>query len=103
VSPITQGPQATLFHSSTTGFGGSVMGTSSMMDVLGSTGAGIGALGPYIVAALLNARAGRTPVLDETAVRTMWNDLVNRGSYEVSAGINWGPAEIVSYLKTTMG
>jgi hypothetical protein len=55
------------------------------------------------VAALHNARAGRTPVLDETAVRTMWNDLVNRGSYEVSAGINWGPAEIVSYLKTTMG
>jgi hypothetical protein len=56
-----------------------------------------------MVAALLNARAGRTPVLTEGAVRNMWNDIINRGFFEPTAGIRWGATEIVSYLRTTMG
>ena len=56
----------------------------------------------YIVAALLNARAGRTPMLNETYVRAMWNDLINRGYYEPTAGIRWGATEIVAYIKTTI-
>ena len=60
-------------------------------------------VGRYMVAALLNARSGRTPVLDETGVRTMWNDLVNHGYYEPTAGIKWTGAEIIAYLQSTMG
>ena len=35
-------------------------------------------------------------------VRAMWNDLMNRGYYEPTAGIRWGAAEIVAYIKTTI-
>jgi hypothetical protein len=99
------GQEPTKFHCPTTGLGGRVYGTRSMIDVIDLTqgGRNLDSLGRYIVAALLNARAGRTPVLNETGVRMMWNDLVNRGYYEPTAGIRWTSAEIVAYLKTTMG
>lgn len=100
--PTSQGSQGTLFHSPTTGFGGTVFGSQTMLDVLGS-GAQMSGLGPYMVAALLNARAGRTPVLTEVAVRNIWNDLINGGFFEPTAGIRWGASEIVAYLRTTMG
>ena len=73
-----------------------------MLDVIGADNSAAG-LGRYIVAALLNARAGRTPVLDEYGVRTMWNDVVSRGYYEPTGGVQWGPSQIVAYLRTTMG
>jgi len=81
-----------------------VFDTHSMLEVidLGGQG-GLSTVGSFMVAALLNARAGRTPVLDESAVRVMWNDLVNQGYYEPVAGIHWGANEIVAYLRTTMG
>jgi hypothetical protein len=66
-------------------------------------GIGLGALGRYIVAALLNARAGRTPVLTETTVRAMWNSMVAHGYYEPTPGVRWSPIELIAYLKTTMG
>jgi hypothetical protein len=95
----------TLYHCPTTGFGGRVFGSRSLTDVIDMTDEGIGvySLGRYMVAALLNACSGRTPVLDESAVRDMWNDLVNRGYYEPTAGVQWGADEIVAYLRTTMG
>ena len=95
----------TLYHCPVTGFGGRVFGQRSMMDVLdmASGGTDVHSLGRYMVAALLNACSGRTPVLGEGGVRDMWNDLVNRGYYEPSVGIRWGASEIVSYLQTTMG
>jgi len=74
----------------------------SMLDVIGADSSAAG-LGRYITAALLNARAGRTPVLDEAGVRAMWNSIVNRGYYEATAGVQWGPAQIVAYIRTTMG
>ncbi|MFI4888572.1 MAG: hypothetical protein ACHP7B_07455, partial [Burkholderiales bacterium] len=97
--------QPTLFHCPTTGFGGRVFGSDTMLNVIGLTqgGRSLDSLGPYITAALLNARAGRTPVLNETGVRNMWNDLINRGYYEPAANIRWTAANIVAYLKTTMG
>jgi hypothetical protein len=73
-----------------------------MLEVLDS-GAQMSGLGAYMVAALLNARTGRTPVLNEVAVRDIWNDLINAGYFEPTAGIRWGASEIVAYLKTTMG
>ena len=103
--PTLPSPDATLYHCPVTGFGGRVFGQRTMMNVLGMTdgGTNVNSLGRYMVAALLNACSGRTPVLGEDGVRDMWNDLVNRGYYEPSAGIRWDAADIVSYLRTTMG
>lgn len=97
--------QPTAFHCPTTGFGGRVFGNRTMMNVIDMTegGRNLDTLGRYMVAALLNARSGRTPVLNETGVRNLWNDLINRGYYEPTAGIRWSATEIVAYLKTTMG
>jgi hypothetical protein len=64
-------------------------------------GFGVQSMGRYIVAALLNARAGLTPVLSEATIRTVWNDTINRGYYEPAPGIKWGPSEIIAYVKTT--
>lgn len=95
--------QPTRYHCPTTGFTGKVFGTRTMLEVLDVSQAGLDGVGRYMVAALLNARSGRTPVLDETGVRTMWNDLVNHGYYEPTAGIKWTGAEIIAYLQSTMG
>lgn len=57
----------------------------------------------YIIAALLNARAGTTPVLDEAKVFQIWNEYNQKLSYTPNAGAKaWGGAEIVNYLKSTM-
>jgi hypothetical protein len=98
------GHPATLYHCPTTGLGGRVYGDRTMLEVIDINEAGgdNSAVGRYIVAALLNARSGRTPVLTETTVRNMWNDLVNRGYFEPTAGIRWTAPEIIAYLKTTM-
>lgn len=95
--------QATAYHCTTTGLGGHVFAGKSMVDVIDMLqSGGLNSLGRYIVAALLNARSGRTPMLSETNVRAMWNDLLNRGYYEPTAGIRWGAGEIVAYIKTTI-
>ena len=93
---------ATMYHCPTTGLGGHVFSQKTMLEVIDVTTGGLGSLGRYTVAALLNARSGRTPMLSETTVRAMWNDLLNRGYYEPTAGIRWGAAEIVAYIKTTI-
>jgi len=71
-----------------------------VIDIIG--GSGLNSLGRYIVAGLLNARAGRTPMLSESVVRNMWNDLISRGYYEPTAGIRWTAPDIVAYIKTTI-
>ena len=98
------GHAATKFHSATTGFNGSQFGSETMLVVLGTGGnaGGYTALGRHITAALLNAAAGLTPVLSQTQVRNIWNEYVSKGYFEPSAGIQWGPDQIVAYLLTTM-
>jgi len=59
-------------------------------------------LGAHIVAALLNAKAGLTPVLSETDVIGIWNEWVSKGYFEPTANVQWNSAQIVDYLKTTM-
>lgn len=59
-------------------------------------------LGAHIVAALLNAKRGWTPVLTEQAVKDMFNEWAAKGYYEPSAGVHWSGEDIVTYLKTTM-
>jgi hypothetical protein len=98
----TQTNTATMYHCPTTGLGGHVFNQKTMIDVIDLTSGGLNSLGRYTVAALLNARSGRTPMLNETTVRAMWNDLINRGYYEPTAGVRWGAAEIVAYIKTTI-
>jgi hypothetical protein len=95
----------TLYHCPTTGFSGQIFGDRSMLEVIDmqESGFGVGSLGRYMVAALLNARSGRTPVLNETTVRAMWNSMVSRGYYEPAPGVQWTSAELIAYIKTTMG
>lgn len=59
-------------------------------------------LGAHIVAALLNAKMGWTPVLSVQAVKDMFNEWAAKGYYEPSASVKWSAADIVTYLKTTM-
>jgi hypothetical protein len=75
-----------------------------MIEVIDLTSGGrnLDMLGRYTVAALLNARSGRSPMLSETVVRNMWNDLINRGYFEPTAGVRWGAAEIAAYIQTTI-
>ena len=60
-------------------------------------------VGRYCAAALLNARANRTPVLTETTVRSIWNSYIVNGFFEPTAGVHWGATQIVAYIKSTMG
>ena len=93
------GDRGTPYHCPTTGLYGRAYADHTMLDVL-DIGDG---LGDYFVAALLNARSGRTPVLTEEGVRKMWNDVVNGGSYEPATGVRWTAQQVVAYIRTSMG
>ncbi|HQT29846.1 MAG TPA: hypothetical protein PLE48_03275 [Thiobacillus sp.] len=58
-------------------------------------------LGAHIVAALLNAAAGLTPVLSESDVTNMWREWESQGYFEPVAGVKWKSKEIVDYIKST--
>ncbi|MDO8893183.1 MAG: hypothetical protein Q8K43_02385 [Sulfurimicrobium sp.] len=104
----TQNPDCwaggTKFHGGALGFGGSEFGDKSMLQVILLGGNGDSEqLGAHCVAALLNAAKGWTNnVLTESQVRSMYNDFVNNGFFEPTAGVPWYAADIVAYLKTTM-
>jgi len=97
-----KGPQPTKFHSAVTGCHGHFFGSKPMMEVMQMQGGGMYDFARHICAALLNSAAGLTPVLDETAVRTMWNEYVNRGYVEPTAGVKWSCDDCVEYLQSTM-
>lgn len=100
----SNGYTTAVFLSDITGLNGSMFGQSTMLDVLnlGDDG-GVRSLARYVAAALLNARAGYTDtVLAESAVRRMWNDVAAQGHYEATAGIHWGPKQIVNHIKSTI-
>jgi hypothetical protein len=59
-------------------------------------------LGMHVAAALLNAKAGLTPVLSEANVINMWNEWASKGYFEPTANVHWSASQIVAYLKTTM-
>jgi hypothetical protein len=102
--PGAHGYSATAFHCPTTGLNGTTFYPKSMMEVMSLADDGsICTLGRYIGAALLNARSGLTPVLNESNVRGMWNGYIASGYFQPAAGIKWGAAEIVAYIKTTLG
>ena len=58
-------------------------------------------LGMHIVAALLNARKGFTPILSESDVINMWNEWATKGYFEPTANVHWSSAQIVKYIQGT--
>ncbi len=57
-----------------------------------------------IVAALLNAAAGTTPVLTTQVVKHMWEEYFTTGfgTFSPSSGAHWNHDELIDYLLTTM-
>lgn len=103
--PVTNpslGTAESLFHH--VGFGGSRFASMTLLQVLseGGNAGGFVALGRHIVAALLNAASGKTPVLSVSMVLNIWNEYVANGHYEPTAGVRWNEEQIVSYPKSTM-
>ncbi len=99
----TQITPATLFHSATTGFRGTFFGGKPLSEVLQMGGGGKTGVGQACATALLNAAAGRTPVLSETLVRSIWNEYDSRGYFEPTPGVQWRADDIVRYISTTIG
>jgi hypothetical protein len=58
-------------------------------------------LGMHIVAALLNAKKGLTPILSESDVINMWNEWATKGYFEPTASVHWSSAQIVQYIQGT--
>jgi hypothetical protein len=58
-------------------------------------------LGMHIVAALLNAQAGLTPILSVSDVINMWNEWATKGYFEPTANVHWSSAQIVQYIQGT--
>lgn len=92
------GHQATLFN---TVFTPHYSG-QTLLDVLGMGGGPPNDVARHVVAALLNAAAGLTPVLTVAAVKGIWSEYITKGYFEPTAGVQWGDAQIVSYLESTM-
>lgn len=57
-------------------------------------------LGSYMVAALLNARSGRTPFLTEGTIKNMYAELLT-GPFHPTAGVSWNEGQVIIYLKST--
>ena len=90
--------KATKFHPC---FAGSQFTGKTLLDVLDPSTADRDGLARYIVAALLNAQAGKTPVLTVANVKTIWAECTAKGFFEPTAGVRWYPRDVVAYLKTT--
>src|SRR5512135_285927 len=61
----------------------------------------------HVVAAVLNAAAGWTPVLTIPAIQGIWNEYMTTGGgtigyFEPTAGVKWYHDDIVNYLLSTM-
>lgn len=81
---------------------GSIYSTYTMFQVL-SLGGSVDStmLGAHIVAALLNAKVGLTPVLTEAKVINMFNEWNDKGYFEPTASVEWEGGGIVTYIEST--
>jgi hypothetical protein len=92
------GHQATLFDAVfTPHYSG-----KTLLQVLQMGGGPPNDVARHVVAALLNAAAGWTPVLTVAGVNGIWSEYITKGYFEPTAGVHWGDAQIVSYLLSTM-
>jgi hypothetical protein len=86
--------------------------TTTLLQVLQTTGTGRDAVARHCVAAVLNGAKGLTPaaVLSAQTAKNVWSSFVTRGYYEPTAGIRWfadsstpaGTGSIVQWLTSTM-
>lgn len=85
----------------------------SLMQVLGQTAAAGGndELAKYVIAALLNARTGKTNcIIDELTVQTIWTKCAIGLYFEPTAGVHWTAGQsnfgssggCIAWLKSTM-
>lgn len=82
---------------------GAVYASHSLMQVIWLTGnADPFQLGAHIIAAVLNARMGATPILTEAKVVNIFNEWNLKGFFEPTAGVKWYAPDIVTYLQSTM-
>lgn len=80
----------------------SVFSGKTLLQVLETGGGGVYELGRYVVAALLNAASGKTPVVNVIQIKAMWTATCGGGYYEPTAGIKWYMQDVVQYLNSTM-
>ena len=73
----------------------------TLLDVLKLGGGPPNNVARDIVAALLNAQAGLTPVLTVIAVKHIWSEFITTGFFSPQSGAHWNADEIISYLATT--
>lgn len=81
--------------------------TQTMLEVVNMGGGPPHSVGRHVVAAILNAAKGWTPVLTVDAVKAIWGQYINTGGgtvgyYEPTAGVKWYHDQIVDYLTSTM-
>lgn len=82
---------------------GSIYSSYSLMQVIWLTGGGDpNQLGAHIVAALLNAKSGLTPVLTVPQVINIFNEWNQNGYFSPTVGVKWYSGDIVTYLESTM-
>jgi hypothetical protein len=82
--------------------GGSGGPSKSLLDVLNlPVSPPINDVARLIVAALLNAQAGYTPVLTVAVVRDMWSEYSTTLKFSPSSGANWNHDELLDYLQIT--
>jgi len=102
-TPYSNVSPKTDFVGTTTGLGGTQPSPNTMYAVLKGNANGLAdlTLAQDIVAALLNAAAGKTPFLSTATIQQMWNSYVSFGYYQVSPNIKWYATQLKSYLQST--
>lgn len=81
---------------------GAIYAQYSMMQVIWLTGnQDPYQLGAHLVAAMLNLKAGYTPVLTESVLLGIYNEWNRKGYFEPTAGVQWYAPDIVAYLQST--
>ncbi|HEV8259862.1 MAG TPA: hypothetical protein VGQ19_03785 [Burkholderiales bacterium] len=76
----------------------------TLLQVVSLQGLGMDPANPVaqlIVAALLNAAKGWTPVLTVQAVKGIWSEYITTGAFSPSSGASWNASEIIEYVLTT--
>jgi hypothetical protein len=101
---VAAGDGAVLFGSVFGSVGGYETMTFQQVLEAGHLSTGKVGLAAHLVAAVLNSKAGYTPVgvLDVAKAQSIWSDYSHRGWYEPTAGVKWYEAELIDWLKTTM-
>jgi hypothetical protein len=80
---------------------GSPYGTVTMLTLLDHQDYDTNNLGMHLVAAYLNAMAGRTPFLTVETIKSMWTEIQTVGYFTPTAGTHWTSAQVVAYITST--